>query len=64
MSEETSERLPCNAFEMMVWERLFVAILTRPNIDPSEAKQITDHAFTEYKDRHDGMMVVWEGRKK
>ena len=69
---------PKAAFEMMVWERLFAALLTNPKIveriepsytdsktDPVEnAARLADRAFEEYAKRHAEMAEAFAAKHK
>ena len=59
---------PRNAFEMMVWERLFAAILSNANstcfTEVLQLAKNADSAFEEYSKRHQEMMRYCKGDSK
>lgn len=53
---------PSDCFEMMVWERLYAAILSREESDPALAASQTDTAFREYAKRRQDMLAAIEAK--
>ena len=49
---------PKNCHELMVWERLFAAILPKHLISPDTAAAHADNAFEEWAKRQDAMMQL------